>query len=139
MPVRRRARRPCCSRCCWQLAAFCRWTEVSADTGARLPGIGVGARKARWPPNSFTLDVQVRSVGDHRDAYPSATAKVGTQEACRVHLAVTVSGAAERSELASSSQWVAPAVMASEKPELCEQDRQETLDRILLVVAPPAN
>jgi hypothetical protein len=28
--------------------------------------------------------------------------------------------------------------MAAGKPELCEQDRQETLDRILLVVAPPA-
>jgi hypothetical protein len=28
--------------------------------------------------------------------------------------------------------------MASGKPELCEQDRHETLDRILLVVAPPA-
>jgi hypothetical protein len=51
---------------------------------------------------------------------------------------MAVNGAAESSELASNSQWVAPTTMASGKPELCEQDRQETLDRILLVVVPPA-
>jgi hypothetical protein len=51
---------------------------------------------------------------------------------------MALSGAAESSELASSSQWVAPAAMATGKPELCERDRQETLNRILLVVVPPA-
>ncbi|MEP6686827.1 MAG: hypothetical protein ABJC36_00670 [Gemmatimonadales bacterium] len=88
---------------------------------------------------SFTLDVQ-DSVGGRITAmrYPSATAKVGTQAACRVHLALGLSGATDRSEISSSSQWVAPAVMASDKPDLCEQDRRETIDRILLVVAPPA-
>ena len=50
---------------------------------------------------------------------------------------MTVTGAAENSELTNSSQWVAPVAMATGKPELCEQDREETLDRILLVVAPP--
>ena len=88
---------------------------------------------------SFTLDVQ-DSVGGRITAmrYPSATAKVGTQAACRVHLAMALTGAAESSELASSSQWVAPATMATGKPELCERDRQETVNRILLVVVPPA-
>jgi hypothetical protein len=88
---------------------------------------------------SFTLDVQ-DSLGGRITGmrYPSATAKVGTQAACRVHLALRLDGAAERSELSSSSQWIAPAAMATGKPEVCERDRRETLDRILLVVAPPA-
>jgi hypothetical protein len=114
--------------------------EVSAVTPvpASRDSAWVRAKRA-LTAESFTLDVQ-DSVGGRITAmrYPSATAKVGTQAACPVHVAMAVNGAAERSELASSSQWVAPAAMAAGKPELCEQDRQETLDRILLVVAPPA-
>ena len=114
--------------------------EVSAVTPvpASRDSAWVRAKRA-LTAESFTLDVQ-DSVGGRITAmrYPSATAKVGTQAACRVHLAMTVTGAAEGSELTSNSQWVAPAAMATGKPELCEQDRHETLDRILLVVAPPA-
>jgi hypothetical protein len=114
--------------------------EVSAVTPvpASRDSAWVRAKRA-LTAESFTLDVQ-DSVGGRITAmrYPSATAKVGTQAACRVHVAMAVNGGAEGSELASSSQWVAPVAMATGKPELCEQDRQETLDRILLVVAPPA-
>ena len=114
--------------------------EVSAVTPvpASRDSAWVRAKRA-LTAESFTLDLQ-DSVGGRITAmrYPSATAKVGTQAACRVHVAMAVNGAAESSELASSSQWIAPAAMATGKPELCEQDRQETLDRILLVVAPPA-
>jgi len=113
--------------------------EVSAVTPvpASRDSAWVRAKRA-LAAESFTLDVQ-DSVGGRITAmrYPSATAKVGTQAACRVHLAVAVTGAAESAELTSSSQWVAPAVMTSEKPDLCERDRRETLDRIQLVVAPP--
>ena len=113
--------------------------EVSAVTPvpASRDSAWVRAKRA-LTAESFTLDLQ-DSVGGRITAmrYPSATAKVGTQAACRVHVVMAVNGAAENSELASSSQWIAPA-MATGKPELCEQDRQETLDRILLVVAPPA-
>ena len=113
--------------------------EVSAVTPVPASRDSAWVRAKRGlTAESFTLDVQ-DSVGGRITAmrYPSATAKVGTQAACRVHLAMTLTGAAESSELASSSQWVAPVAMATGKPELCEQDRHETLDRILLVVAPP--
>ena len=113
--------------------------EVSAMTPvpASRDSAWVRAKRA-LTAESFTLDVQ-DSVGGRITAmrYPSATAKVGTQAACRVHLAMAVTGAAQSSELASSSQWVAPVAMATGKPELCERDRHETLDRILLVVVPP--
>src|SRR5882724_11908358 len=113
--------------------------EVSsmAPVPASRDSAWVRAKRA-LTAESFTLDVQ-DSVGGRITAmrYPSVTAKVGTQAACRVHLAMALSGAAESSELASSSQWVAPAAMATGKPELCERDRHETLDRILLVVVPP--
>jgi hypothetical protein len=84
----------------------------------------------------FTLDVQ-DSVGGKLTAmrYPSATAKVGTAAACRVQLAMTLEGSGESSQVTSASRWIAPEVMAS-KPDLCESDRRETLDRILVVVAP---
>jgi hypothetical protein len=113
--------------------------EVSAVTPvpASRDSTWVRAKRA-LTAESFTLDVQ-DSVGGRITAmrYPSATAKVGTQAACRVHLAMAITGAAQSSELASSSQWIAPVAMATGKPELCERDRQETMDRILLVVAPP--
>jgi hypothetical protein len=114
--------------------------EMSAVTPvpASRDSAWVRAKRA-LTAESFTLDVQ-DSVGGRITAmrYPSATAKVGTQAACRVHLAMALTGAAESSELASSSQWVAPATMATGKLELCERDRQETVNRILLVVVPPA-
>lgn len=65
----------------------------------------------------FTLDAQDSLRGRLTAMrYPSATAKAGTSSACRVGLAPAIEGAQERA-------W---------------QERQETLDRILLVVAPPA-
>jgi hypothetical protein len=112
--------------------------EVSAVTPVPASRDSAWVRTKRaLTAESFTVDVN-DSVGGRITAmrYPSATAKVGTQAACRVHLAMTLTGATDRSELTSSSQWVAPVAMATGKPELCEQDRKETLDRILLVVAP---
>ena len=126
------------------LLAACTGLSAGPEVGAVTPV--PASRDSAWvrakralTAESFTLDVQ-DSVGGRITGmrYPSATAKVGTQAACRVHLALQLEGAAERSQLSSSSQWVAPLSMASGKPDLCEKDRQETLDRIMLVVAPPA-
>jgi hypothetical protein len=114
--------------------------EVTAVTPIPAPRDSAWVRAKRaLAAESFTLDLQ-DSVGGRITAmrYPGATAKIGTPAACRVHLAATVTGAGVGAQLTSTSQWVAPAVMAGEKPDLCERDRQETLDRILLVVAPPA-
>lgn len=87
----------------------------------------------------FTFDVQ-DSLGGRLTGmrYPSATAKVGTPAACRVQLALAIRGTAESPEVASSSRWIAPEVMARSDVGTCEKDRQETMDRILAVVAPPA-
>ena len=85
----------------------------------------------------FTLDVQ-DSLGGRLTAmrYPSASAKVGTAATCRVQLAMKLEGSGENAQVTSASRWIAPDVMATEHAEICEKDRQETLDRILLVVAP---
>jgi hypothetical protein len=85
----------------------------------------------------FTLDVQ-DSLSGHIKAmrYPSATAKVGTAAACRVQLAMDVNGGADTATVATTSRWIAPEVMAGSKCDICEQDRRETMDRILVVVAP---
>jgi hypothetical protein len=88
----------------------------------------------------FTLDVQ-DSLGGRLTAmrYPSASAKPGTAAACRVGLALTIQGADDRAELASTSRWLAPEVTASSNAGVCEAERQETLERIMLVVAPAPN
>ena len=85
----------------------------------------------------FTLDVQ-DSVGGRLTAmrYPSASAKLGTAAACRVQLAMKLEGSTESAQVTSASRWIAPEVMVSDHPDGCEKERQETLDRILLVVAP---
>jgi hypothetical protein len=86
----------------------------------------------------FTVDVQDSLTG-HLTAmrYPSATAKVGTAAACRVQLALTLEGSGDQTSLASNSRWIAPTVSQDSNAKVCDQERQETLDRIVAVVAPP--
>jgi hypothetical protein len=126
---------------CLVLVAACGLTagpEVSAVTPvpASRDSAWVRAKRA-LTAEVFTLDVQ-DSVAGRLTAmrYPSATAKVGTAAACRVQLAMTLEGSAESSQVTSASRWIAPEAMASEKSDLCENDRRETVERILLVVAP---
>lgn len=112
--------------------------EVSAVTPvpASRDSAWVRARRA-LTAEVFTLDVQDSLRGRLTAMrYPSASAKVGTAAACRVHLALSLEGSPERAQVSSTSRWIAPAVTAASNAELCEQERQETLDRILLVVAP---
>ena len=132
------------SRACllsWALAA-CTGLSAGPEVNTVLPV--AASRDSAWvrakralAGETFTLDVQ-DSLGGRITAmrYPSATAKVGTPAACRVHLAMVVSGAASASKVTTASQWVAPERMAVDQPQLCEQDRRETMDRIQLVVAP---
>lgn len=115
--------------------------EVSTVTPvpASKDSVWVRAKRA-LTAEVFTLDVQ-DSVGGRITAmrYPSSTAKAGTAAACRVRLALNLQGTPETAELASTSRWIAPEGMAASHPDVCEQDRQETLARILLVVAPASN
>ncbi len=113
--------------------------EVSAVTPvpASRDSAWVRAKRA-LAAEVFTLDVQ-DSVGGRITAmrYPSSSAKVGTSAACRVGVALALEGSAERAQLSTTTRWIAPEISASTNADQCEQDRQETLDRILLVVAPP--
>jgi hypothetical protein len=113
--------------------------EVSAVTPvpASRDSAWVRAKRA-LTAEVFTLDVQ-DSVGGRLTAmrYPSATAKVGTPAACRVQLALAIRGTAETPEVTSTSRWIAPEAMAGSDVGMCEKDRQETVDRVLAVVAPP--
>jgi len=112
--------------------------EVSAVTPvpASRDSAWVRAKRA-LTAEVFTLDVQ-DSVAGRLTAmrYPSATAKMGTAAACRVQLSMALEGSGESSQVTSASRWIAPEAMATEEPDVCEQDRRETLDRILEVVAP---
>jgi hypothetical protein len=86
----------------------------------------------------FTLDVQ-DSVGGRLAAtrYPSASAKLGTTAACRVHLALALDGDASRTQLAATSRWIAPERTTETNGSVCEGERQATLERIQQVISPP--
>lgn len=115
--------------------------EVSAVTpvAASKDSAWVRARRA-LTAEVFTVDVQ-DSLQGHLTAtrFPSATAKPGTAAACRVRLALSLQSEADRAQVATSSRWIAPEVSAATNTEVCEQERQETLERILLVIAPVSN
>ena len=115
--------------------------EVSAVTPvpASRDSAWVRAKRA-LTAEVFTFDVQ-DSLGGHLTAmrYPSATAKAGTAAACRVGLALAIEGSGDNASLATTSRWLAPEVSSTTNAQVCERERQETLDRILLVVAPAAN
>jgi hypothetical protein len=85
----------------------------------------------------FTVDVQDSSRGRITAMrYPSASAKAGTAAACRVGLDLGLSGSPERAQVATTSRWIAPRITSASDAGICEKERQETLDRILVVVAP---
>jgi hypothetical protein len=87
----------------------------------------------------FTLDIQDSLRGRITAMrYPSSSAKVGTAAGCRVQLALAVDGSPDGAQVASTSRWIAPEVTSESNAGVCEKERQETLDRILVVVAPPA-
>jgi hypothetical protein len=97
----------------------------------------VRARRA-LQGESFTLDV-VDSAGGRLTGtrWPSASAQQGSQAACHVVLALAIKGDATRSEVASTSRWVAPGGMSDMAPQVCEQERTEVLDRTVQVLLPP--
>lgn len=124
------------SAACTGLAAG---PEVSASAPVPIP------RDSAWVRAKRALQSEVFSITVEDSArgrlsamrYPSATAKVGTRGACRVELLLTIAGVPDTVELLSTSRWIAPTAMAA-TPGTCEEDRQETVDRIQLTIAPPA-
>ena len=88
---------------------------------------------------SFTMDV-VDSTGGRLvgTRWPSSSAQQGTSPACHVSLALRISGDATRSEVASTSRWIAPEGMSDKAPTVCEQERTGVLERTNQVLVPPA-
>ena len=123
---------------CTGLAAGPRESAVTPVSASR-DSAWVRAKRA-LTAEVFTLDVQ-DSLGGMLTAmrYPSATAKPGTAAACRVGLVLAIRGADDRAELTTTTRWIAPEVTASSNAAICEPERQETLERILLVVEPAPN
>ena len=113
--------------------------EASAQTPVPVSrdSAWVRARRA-LTTEAFTVDV-VDSTGGRLigTRYASANAKLGTQPACRMTLALGIRGDAQQSELSSTSRWVASEKMADKAPEVCERERTQVLERIASTVAPP--
>ena len=113
--------------------------ESSAQTPVPVSRDSAWARARRaLSSEAFTLDVVDSSGGRLIGTrYASANAKLGTQPACRMTLALGIRGNAEQSELNSTSRWIASEKMADKAPEVCEQERTQVLERIATTVAPP--
>jgi hypothetical protein len=97
----------------------------------------VRARRA-LQGESFTMDVTDsaggRLIGSR---WPSASAQQGSSAACHVTVNMTIRGDATRSEVSSTSRWVAPGSMSDKAPKVCEQERAEVLERTDQVLVPP--
>ena len=97
----------------------------------------VRARRA-LQGESFTMDVTDSAAGRLiATRWPSASAQQGTSQACHVSLALAIRGDATRSEVSSTSRWLAPGGMRDKAPKVCEQERAEVLERTVQVLVPP--
>jgi len=70
--------------------------------------------------------------------WPSASAQQGSQVACHVTVALRIQGDDNRSEVATTSRWVAPGGMSDKAPKVCEEERRQVLDRTAQVLVPAA-
>ena len=123
-------------------AAACSGLVAGPETASVTPvpasrdSAYVRARRA-LQGEAFTLDV-IDSGGGRLTGtrWPSANAQQGTSTACHVTLALEIRGDATRSEVASTSRWVAPKSMSDKAPRVCEQERSLVLDRTNQVLVP---
>lgn len=122
----------------WGCTGLVAGPETNAVTPVQAPRDSAYARTRRaLAAESFTLDV-VDSLAGHITGrrYNSPTARLGTAQICRVGIELDISGDDGGAKLATHSRWLAPAAMADQAPEICEEERAEVLDRIHLTVAP---
>lgn len=96
----------------------------------------VRARRA-LQGESFTLDV-VDSAGGRLTGmrYPSSNATLGSSAACRVRVALQITGDRQQSQVATTSQWVASERMRDKAPTVCDQERTQVLERTYAVIVP---
>jgi len=97
----------------------------------------VRARRA-LQGESFTMDL-VDSAGGKLvgTRWPSSSAQQGSSAACHVSVALQVQGDASRSEVSTTSRWVAPRSMSDKAPKVCEMERAQVLERTAQVLVPP--
>jgi hypothetical protein len=69
--------------------------------------------------------------------YPSSNAQLGTGAKCRVVLAMDVGGGADQGEVSTTTRWVAPEQMADKAPQVCEQERNDVVQRLTETLVPP--
>jgi hypothetical protein len=98
----------------------------------------VRARRA-LQGESFTLDVIDSTRGLLTGTrWPSSNAQQGSAAACHVTVALKIQGDNDRSEVASTSRWVAPGSMSDKAPKVCEEERTQVLERTAQVLVPAA-
>ena len=120
---------------CTGLVAGPEFSSVTAVPAPRDSAY-VRARRA-LQGESFTMDL-VDSAGGRLvgTRWPSASAQQGTATACHVSLALEIKGDATRSEVASTSRWIAPGSMSDKAPTVCEEERTQVLERTNQVLVP---
>jgi hypothetical protein len=113
--------------------------EVAATTAVPASRDSAYVRARRGlTAESFTMDVVDSTHGRLTGTrYPSSNAQLGTGAKCRVVLAMDVGGGADQGQVSTTTRWVAPEQMANKAPEVCEQERQDVLQRLADVLAPP--
>ncbi|MFL5514899.1 MAG: hypothetical protein ACJ8DJ_02005 [Gemmatimonadales bacterium] len=113
--------------------------EVAATTPVLASRDSAYVRARRGlTTESFTMDVVDSTRGRLTGTrYPGSNAQMGTGPRCRVVLAMDVSGGADAGEVSTTSRWVAPDQMADKAPQVCEQERQDVLQRLTETLVPP--
>lgn len=113
--------------------------EVAATTSVPASRDSAYVRARRGlSAETFTMDVVDSSRGHLIGTrYPSRNAQLGTAASCRVVLSLDVAGDTQEAKVSSTSRWVAPDAMSDEAPEVCEQERQQVVERLNLTLAPP--
>ena len=111
-----------------------------AETAATVPvprdSVWARARRA-YQAEGLTVDVADSLQGQLTGLrYPSASAAPGSQATCRVQVALRLAPAAEGTQLAWTSRWVAPEKLAERHPALCEEERGAVLTRIQQTIVP---
>jgi hypothetical protein len=113
--------------------------EVPATLTVAAPRDSTYARARRGlSAEVFTMDV-VDSSGGHLTGtrYPGTTARLGTADICRVVLAMDITGDSRETVVTTSSRWIAQEEMAGKEPGVCEENRQEVMDRLSQSLEPP--
>ena len=114
--------------------------EVAASTSIPVSRDSAYARARRGlSSETFSMDV-VDSTRGHLTGtrYASSKAPLGTAQSCRVVLALDLSGDTRESTISTTTRWVAPEEMSDKAPQVCEQERQQVLERIEQTLTPPS-